>query len=312
MTATRYCHRCGSPLAAEANFCRGCGAPRALEAEDARSQAPGDAARSTAHDLGAVADGGSQPPVAPQAWPGTTSDASPHGRDAGGSLPDWAVAVAATVALILIAGVIAALALTSGGKGREIDPAIVPTVTTSEAGDNPSAPATDAKHSSPSRTPSAPQSTYGAGEATAPAGYTLYRGRRFTARVPSGWRQLEDEAQKEGYVESKWQSPSGTEDTILIDTSPATDLTLEQDAAPVHADLERVSGYEQLSYGPGDLSGVDSWMWVFRVPGDQRIDYFFNSCARAFGVLGSSPASHFEQMRGIYRAVAQSTQAVCN
>ncbi len=53
-------------------------------------------------------------------------------------------------------------------------------------------------------------------------------------------------------------------------------------------------------------------MWVFRVPGDERIDYFFNSCARGFGVLGSSPVSHFKQMRATYRAVAQSTQAVCN
>ncbi len=257
MTATRYCHRCGSPLAADANFCRGCGAPRAQdpEAGDARVQAPGGAARSTAHDLSAAAGGGLHPPAAPQMWSGTTSggpppDASPHGRDAGGSLPSWAIAVAATVALILIGGVVAALALTSGGQGREIHPATVLTVTTAEAGDNASVPATDAKHSSSSKAPSAPQSTYGAGEAAAPASYTLYGGRRFTARVPSGWKQLEDETQKEGYVESKWQSPGGTEDTILIDTSPATDLTLEQDAAPVHADLKRVSGYEQLVLRP--------------------------------------------------------------
>jgi hypothetical protein len=122
---------------------------------------------------------------------------------------------------------------------------------------------------------------------------------------------LEDEAQKPGYIESKWQSPANSSDTVLIDASPATKLTLEQDATPVHKALASVSGYEELGYGPGDLTGLDSWMWTFRVDGDQRVDYFFNRCSLGFGVLGSTVPARFDQLRATFRAVAQSARSEC-
>jgi len=122
---------------------------------------------------------------------------------------------------------------------------------------------------------------------------------------------LENEAQKSGYVESKWQRPGDGSDSVLIDTSPATDLSLQEDAAPVHRALEAASGYHEISYGPGDLAGVSSWMWVFEVSGDERVDYFVNSCGQGFGVLGSSASGHFAAMRATFQTVAQSTRATC-
>jgi hypothetical protein len=227
----------------------------------------------------------------------------------------WVIAAAGIVATLLIVGVVSVLLFAGGDQGQKIHPAsIVALAAPAESDANAPPRPADVHRSRSSGLPrplSQSASTSAPGVPSVPLSSVLYRGRRFTARVPAGWKLLEDEAQKEGYVESKWQSSASAEDTILIDTSPATDLTLEQDAAPVHADLERAAGYQQVSYGPGDLSGVDSWMWVFRISGDERIDYFFDSCTRGFGVLGSSPASRFEQMRSTYRAVAQSTRAVC-
>lgn len=297
MTAARYCHACGSPLRGDANFCRGCGARRAIDvdASHAYEQAIGGDATASLRQHGAV-------PAGPH--PATESSTSV-----------WVIVAAGVVATLLIVGVVSVLLLTGGGKGQKVHPAsVVPLRALAEAEANAAPRLRDVQRSSssgPPRSPSQSASTPAPDVPSAPRSYVLYRGRRFTARVPAGWKLLEDEAQKEGYVESKWQSSASAEDTVLIDTSPATDLTLEQDAAPVHADLERAVGYQQVSYGPGDLSGVDSWMWVFHISGDERIDYFFNNCTRGFGLLGSSPASRFEQMRSTYRAVAQSTRAVC-
>jgi hypothetical protein len=142
--------------------------------------------------------------------------------------------------------------------------------------------------------------------------FVTYRGKQLTARVPSGWRMLEDEAQKAGYIESKWLNPAHPSDTVLIDASPATiGLTLEQDAAPVHNELQGSHGYEEIQYGAGDLAGVASWMWIFRVSGDQRVDYFYNRCALGFGVLGSTVPSRFDGLRATFRAVAESVNSHC-
>jgi hypothetical protein len=129
-----------------------------------------------------------------------------------------------------------------------------------------------------------------------------------SAEIPAGWTTLEDESHKSGYIESKWSNPANSNDTVLIDTSPATHDTLEQDAAPVHDALLAANGYQQLSYGPGNLTGVESWMWVFRISGDQRVDYFFNRCASGYAVLGSTIPGRFNQLAATFRAVAQSVQ----
>jgi hypothetical protein len=132
-----------------------------------------------------------------------------------------------------------------------------------------------------------------------------------SAQVPAGWIIQENEAQKSGYIESKWTNPANSADYVLIDESPATRLTPEQDAAPVHKTLQEASGYREISYGPGDLTGIDSWMWLFMISGDERVDYFFEKCTNTFGVLGSTSPSRFGQLRSTFRAVTQSVQSTC-
>jgi hypothetical protein len=138
-----------------------------------------------------------------------------------------------------------------------------------------------------------------------------YDGVRMTASIPAGWKAEESEARKSEEVESKWTDPAETNDYLLIDERQATHLSPEQDAAPVHASTEQSRGYREIFYGAGDLTGVDSWMWMFQLPEAERIDYFFERCTNAFGVLGSSNAADFEQLRPMFRAIAQSVRSTC-
>jgi hypothetical protein len=209
---------------------------------------------------------------------------------------------------VLIVGVVVALALASRDAGVHTAP--LPIVTAPGVGTPKARPqGPEASSASPVQQAAGAEVPKAASEDRA---FVTYRGKQLTAQVPAGWRMLEDEAQKVGYIESKWLNPAHPSDTLLIDASPATGLTLEQDAAPVHRELQGSHGYEELEYGPGDLAGVASWMWIFRVSGDQRVDYFFNRCVLGFGVLGSTVPSRFDGLRAVFRAVAQSVSSRCD
>jgi hypothetical protein len=133
----------------------------------------------------------------------------------------------------------------------------------------------------------------------------------YSAEIPAGWHQVEDEVLRPSETESRWHAPGSENDYLLIDSHPPTHLIPEEDAAPVHADLEKAPSYREIYYGPGDLTGITSWMWVFNVEGSERIDYFFETCRKTMAVLGSTEQGHFDQSRPIFRAVAQSVRAHC-
>jgi hypothetical protein len=210
---------------------------------------------------------------------------------------------------VLIAGAIVAIALATTSGGGGIHAATVVTVT-APAETTASSSKSGASENSHLPSPSA-KSSHAITSGSSGLNLVSYHGAITSAEIPAGWSMLEDETQKSGYVESKWRNPANPNDSVLIDSSPATSLTLEQDAAPVHNALLNASGYQELSYGPGDLNGVASWMWVFRISGDQRIDYFFNRCTGGYGVLGSTVQGQFNQLRATFRSVAQSVQATC-
>jgi hypothetical protein len=139
-----------------------------------------------------------------------------------------------------------------------------------------------------------------------------YEAADYSAEIPAGWNQVEAETQRPSETESRWQAPGEKNEYLLIDTHKRTHLTPEQDAQPVHEDLEKAAGYKEIYYGPGDLSGIATWMWVFDAEGSERIDYFFETCRKAMAVLGSAGPDHFDQSRPTFRAVAQSVQAHCS
>lgn len=138
-----------------------------------------------------------------------------------------------------------------------------------------------------------------------------YTSALYSAEVPAGWPQVENEVRRSSEAESRWHAPGSENNYLLIDSHVPTHLTPEEDAAPVHADLEKASSYREIYYGPGDLAGVTSWMWVFNVEGSERIDYFFETCRKTMAVLGSTEPGHFDQSRPIFRAVAQSVRTHC-
>ena len=142
-----------------------------------------------------------------------------------------------------------------------------------------------------------------------------YSGPGYTAEVPGGWSNVENDAQKQGYVESKWQNPADHDDYVLIDSSTQSaqnhSESPPEQAAPVHNALQKESGYEE-SYNTIELGDTQAQEWVFRVPGSERVDYFFQQCGtNGFAVLGSTTPSRFSQLAPTFNAIARSVQTSC-
>jgi hypothetical protein len=202
------------------------------------------------------------------------------------------------------------------------EPAVSSSLRTTSSSTSSSLPARSAADSvqvaprTPSTTntlPSKYRPTAGATTATAASDpLAPYEATDYSAEIPAGWSQVETETQRPSETESRWQAPGQNDEYLLIDTHKRTHLTPEQDAQPVHADLEKADGYQEIYYGPGNLGGITSWMWVFDAEGSERIDYFFETCRKTMAVLGSTEPDHFDRSRPTFRAVAQSVRARCN
>lgn len=288
MSDATACRLCGSTLPPQARFCKECGAPT-------DSRAGAQPAESQPHH---------QPPspVQQMHYP-QTPQPQPSQSPFPSASRSWPAIVAAIAAIALVATVVVVLVVATGGAGSGVRATAVPTVTSAAAEPSPNA--------NPGSSESASQAQSSAGQSTSgsSAGALVgYHGTIISAAIPSGWRTVENEAHKPGYVESKWQDPANPGNTVLIDTSPATPGSLQQDAAPVHQALTKQSGYSELFYGSGDLGDVQSWKWVFRVEGDQRVDYFFNHCASGYAMLGSTPPARFSRLEATFKAVAESVR----
>jgi hypothetical protein len=308
---TVRCHACGTPLGLQVRFCRHCGAPTAGNPEDTNDlsrQPTNEAAgpevpwpyawQSPAYASPPLPPGYQPPPPPAHSEYHATS---PSRADTGWP---WPVIAAVLAAVVLAVSAILALVLATSGTGGSVHTATDLRIT------NPDEAGVEGQRTGST---SATGGLADGQSGQAPAlGLTPYRGAKISAEVPTGWRMTENEATKSGYVESKWIDPAGSGDYTLIDASAATTgLTLEQDAVPVHSALRQESDYHEVAYRTGDLSGVNSWMWIFEISGDERIDYFFNRCATGFAVLGSSPTARFAELKATFRAVAQSVQAAC-
>ncbi len=275
-----YCYRCGAPIDADARFCKRCGTRRV---DDPAESLPAN------------------PPQGYAAQPVEQAQSVPHRRA-------WIAAAAAGGALLIIAVVLVLALSSSGGTGVHAATVVAVTATT------PSVPPSSTSSTTTNPSPSSPSTSNSTDSPTHLTGLRLvpYDGARITASVPAGWVIDENEVQKPSEVESKWSNPADADDYLLIDEHHATHLTPEQDAAPVHASTEQTSGYHEISYSAGDLTGIDSWMWVFELPEAERIDYFFEKCSNTFGVLGATTPNRFDQLRPTFRAVAQSVQSTCH
>lgn len=290
MSDTTTCKACDATLPPGARFCKACGTPSLPDP-------------TLAHAATAA-----QAPVAPDAQPAPQAPYPyPPNPAAAASRSSWPVVAAASGAIALVAVAILVLVLTTKSAGNGVSAANVLTFPRPSPSPTESPQTKSAGASATSITP-AGRASEGSSTDTQPPILVTYTGAIISARIPSGWRTIENEVHKPGYVESKWRDPAPLGDTVLIDTSPSTPGTLEQDAAPVHDALTKESGYKEIFYGPGDLASTQSWKWVFRVEGDQRVDYFFNHCASGYAVLGSAPPTHFSRLQAIFKTVAQSVR----
>jgi hypothetical protein len=235
-------------------------------------------------------------------------------------------ALVVLVVLVAAGGAGAALALVASGKSshgghRTHSANGTSTVITENEVQTASVAATKAKVQTGSG--GSATSAKGSSGARAPEGGTptpnfeSYEGPGYTAQIPSGWVSVENGVQKQGYQESKWQNPAAHEDYVLIDSSQQSAHSSfhpespAEEAAPVHRDLEKEAGYEELSYSTVELAGTPTQEWVFRVPGNERVDYFFQKCTGGFAVLGSTTPARFPRLAGTFKALAQSVEASC-
>jgi hypothetical protein len=139
-----------------------------------------------------------------------------------------------------------------------------------------------------------------------------YSGSDFSMMVPSRWVEEVNERQIGREAESKWVNPAPSSEYVLLDVHTPVHTTMREGAEPVREQLAKQAGYTQIYYGPGDLSQhPESWMWIFEVEGNERIDYFFETCSNTIAVLGSTTPSRFDGLRGTFRAVADSFRPSC-
>jgi protein kinase-like protein len=118
-----------------------------------------------------------------------------------------------------------------------------------------------------------------------------FYGNFYTATIPAGWFQEEDEAVASdgSYVENTWSSPGGDE-TLKIDQSPGEPADPATSARTIAEDV-RAAGrpvyYVRENVVRGGVVGAE---FAFRSSSNppERVDFFFNLGDSGFAVLGSA------------------------
>jgi hypothetical protein len=127
----------------------------------------------------------------------------------------------------------------------------------------------------------------------------------FTATPPAGFVAVEHAVSHGRYVESRWQAGA---EYALVDMSPRSGLSPEQAAAGVVRTTSAQPGYQQIAFGPGRLTRGPSAVWIFRLPGTERVDFFFSACGHDFGVLGVTTPGRFNDRLPDFAALANSVR----
>lgn len=119
-------------------------------------------------------------------------------------------------------------------------------------------------------------------------GTTTFYGNLYTAEIPAGWVQEEDEALASdgSYVENTWSSPDGDE-ALKIDQSPGNPA---ESAENIAADL-RAAGETVYSVRHGVVrGGIVGSELAFRADSGlpERVDFFFTLGDDGYAALGSA------------------------
>jgi Protein kinase domain len=198
-----------------------------------------------------------------------------------------AAAVAIVACALAIAGGLVVGALVLGeGRGGDSSTVVRRTAPATSASESPTTTVTEEE---------APEGTSEEADAAVSSagaeGTTPFYGDLYSAAIPAGWIQEEDEALASdgSYVENTWSSPAGDEG-LKIDESPGDPADPAESAAIIADDL-RAAGATVYSVRDGVVrGGVIGSEIAFRghsgLP--ERVDFFFNLADNGFAVLGSA------------------------
>ncbi len=233
-------------------------------------------------------------PTTPMPWSQPTANRERHGGVSGRT------AAIIGGSLVVAAGLIAAALVVAGGKGGGESRTVVSrgiTTTVSEA--------------SPTETVASTEEGAATGSGASPSS-TRFTGSLYSAAIPTGWTQAENDKPISNYLESTWHNPAEPSTTLLIDAqTPATSASATEDAETVRVQTSQASDYRELAFAPTLLAGRQAARWVFDISGDRRVDYFLNDCNASVAMLGSTSPTNFGAMAPTFHEVASSIEVPC-
>ncbi len=203
----------------------------------------------------------------------------------------------ATVAIVVCAlaiagGLVAGALVLANGRGgsstivRKTQPAESAAATTTAAEEEPAAEEEAVEEQSSEGEEEAPEASSSSAEGREP-----FYGNLYSATIPAGWVQEEDEtvASDGSYVENTWNSPAEDE-SLKVDMSPGEPSDPTESAEIIAEDLEN-AGETVYSLKEGVVHGglIGSEV-AFRSSAGlpERVDFFFDLGSNGFAVLGSA------------------------
>jgi hypothetical protein len=148
------------------------------------------------------------------------------------------------------------------------------------------------------------------GASAAPA-ETEYAYALYSVEIPAKWEQLTRDEPTNGHLESIWRYPGKPRASVLIEAKVPVLESPIQAARAVRANISRIPGYRQVSFGPISLDGQPAARWVFEVEGDRRVYYFFNECEVAMTVRNATTPANFASQAETFHDIASSVAVRC-
>lgn len=140
-------------------------------------------------------------------------------------------------------------------------------------------------------------------------GYRLAQRSGFSIQVPASWRLTEDEVDKGYGIRNTWNGPDGA--SVLVDYTRDFDGTSEGSARKLRRNASKLDGYDELSFRRVTLGDNEMLEWHFVEGGEEKVDYFTDSCGTGYAVLGAAPADVFDRFADDFRHAAESLKPDC-
>jgi serine/threonine-protein kinase len=134
----------------------------------------------------------------------------------------------------------------------------------------------------------------------------------YSAEVPVGWSTEMIDERNSARFTSEWSDSADPGTSVLIDAqSPGPSVGALDSAREVRAETSQSTGYSEIAFREIRIAGRPTAEWIFDLPEGRKVDYFFAECNVGVAVLGTAPATRFDQMRPTFRKVAASVVPRC-